>query len=79
MRISDALLTASADAALKSRDSSVKRNVALIKRLRALSEDTRQAVLEDIDKVNQSKVGATAVAFSPALSVAPRPARSVAS
>ncbi len=47
---------ACAAASLKSRESSVKRNVALIKRLRALSEDTCQAVLEDIDRVNQSKV-----------------------
>ena len=47
---------ACAAASLKTRESSVKRNAALIKRLRALSEDTCQAVLEDIDKVNQSKV-----------------------
>lgn len=42
---------------LKSRDSSIKRNNALLKRLRALSEDTKEGVLADIQKVNQSKVG----------------------
>ena len=41
---------------LKSRDSSIKRNNALLKRLRALSEDTKEGVLADIQKVNQSKV-----------------------
>lgn len=45
-----------ADDALKSRDSSVKRNTSLVKKLRGLSEDTWQAVLDDIQKVNQSKV-----------------------
>ena len=41
---------------LKARDSSIKRNNALLKRLRALSEDTKQAALADIQKVNQSRV-----------------------
>ena len=35
----------------------MKRNSALIRKLRALSEESRQGVLDDIAKTNQSKVG----------------------
>lgn len=45
-----------ADDVLKSRDSSIKRNNALLKRLRAVSEDTKQTVVDDIQKVNQIRV-----------------------
>eukprot|EP00798_Chlamydomonas_sp_ICE-L_P014701 gene14701-20741_t len=48
--------------ALKQLDSSVKRNTALIKKLRAVSEDSVKGVLEDISKVNQLKYVSEAVA-----------------
>ena len=37
-------------------DSSVKRNTAVLKKLRQLSEDSSASILEDLHKVNQSKV-----------------------
>ena len=43
--------------ALKQLDSSMKRNSALIRKLKALSEESRQSILDDIAKTNQSKVG----------------------
>ena len=42
--------------ALRELDSSVKRNTALIKRLRLINEDTRQSLLEDISRTKQTKV-----------------------
>lgn len=50
-------LVATDDSALKGLDSSMKRNTALTRKLRQLSEDTRQSILDDIAKTNQSKVG----------------------
>ena len=35
----------------------MKRNSALIRKLKALSEESRQSILDDIAKTNQSKVG----------------------
>lgn len=35
----------------------MKRNSALIRKLRTLSEESRAALLDDIAKTNQSKVG----------------------
>lgn len=46
------------DAALRKLDASVKRNTALIKKLRSVSEESRAALLDDISRTNQSKVGA---------------------
>lgn len=43
---------------LKGLDSSMKRNTALLRKLRQLGEDTRASLLEEVAKVNQSKVGA---------------------
>ena len=37
-------------------DSSVKRNTAVLKKLRQLSEDSSASILEDLHKVNQTKV-----------------------
>ncbi|EFN54863.1 hypothetical protein CHLNCDRAFT_134932 [Chlorella variabilis] len=48
--------------ALKRLDSSMKRNSALIRKLKALSEESRRSVLDDISKTNQSKRGAAALA-----------------
>ena len=47
--------------ALKRLDSSMKRNAALMRKLRALGEDSRQGVLDDIAKTNQSKVSVRGV------------------
>lgn len=44
------------DSQLKNLDSSMKRNTALLRKLRQISEDTKQSILADIVKVNQSKV-----------------------
>lgn len=46
-----------ADADLRKLDASVKRNTALIKKLRSVSEESRAALLDDISRTNQSKVG----------------------
>lgn len=46
----------------KSLDSSVKRNSALIKKLRQLSEESKESLLSDIQKTNQSKYVTEAVA-----------------
>ena len=46
----------------KSLDSSVKRNSALIKKLRQLSEESKESLLSDIQKTNQSKYVSEAVA-----------------
>lgn len=43
-------------------DSSVKRNSALIKKLRQLSEESKESLLSDIQKTNQSKYVSEAVA-----------------
>lgn len=40
---------------LKKLDSSVKRNTALVKKLKSTSEDTKDSLLEEIRKTNQSK------------------------
>ncbi len=45
------------DANLRKLDASVKRNTALIKKLRSVSEESRAALLDDISRTNQSKVG----------------------
>ena len=42
--------------ALKKLDSSMKRNTALIRKLKQLGEDSRKSVLDDVAKTNQSKV-----------------------
>jgi regulator of nonsense transcripts 2 len=41
---------------LRKLDASVKRNTALIKKLRGISEESRAGLLEDILRTNQSKV-----------------------
>lgn len=41
---------------LKKLDASVKRNTALIKRLRNITEDSAASLLDDIARTNQSKV-----------------------
>ena len=41
---------------LKQLDSSVKRNNALIKKLKQLTEDTSASVMDEVQKVNQAKV-----------------------
>ena len=41
---------------LRKLDSSVKRNSALVKKLRQVGDESRQTLLEDIAKTNQSKV-----------------------
>ena len=41
---------------LRNLDSSVKRNTGLIKRLRLISDETRQSLLDDIAKTKQTKV-----------------------
>ena len=46
----------------KSLDSSVKRNSALIKKLRQLSDESKESLLSDIQKTNQSKYVSEAVA-----------------
>ena len=46
----------------KALDSSVKRNSALIKKLRQLSEESKESLLSDIQKTNQSKYVSEAVA-----------------
>ena len=38
----------------------MKRNTALLRKLRQVSEETREAVLADVRKTNQSKVGRVA-------------------
>lgn len=43
---------------LKQLDSSIKKNSTLTKKLRQLTEDSKQPILDDIRKTNQSKVGA---------------------
>jgi regulator of nonsense transcripts 2 len=50
------------EADLRSLESSIKRNTALIKKLKALSEDSKKALLDDVAKVNQSKYVSEAVA-----------------
>ena len=50
------------DSESKTLDSSVKRNSALIKKLRQLSEETKESLLLDILKTNQSKYVSEAVA-----------------
>ena len=52
------------DSELRMLDSSVKRNTALVKRLRQLSEDNTASVLEDISRTNQSKVATDAAVQS---------------
>ncbi len=44
------------DADLRKLDASVKRNTALIKRLRSVSEESKAGLLEEISRTNQSKV-----------------------
>lgn len=44
------------EAELKQLDASMKRNSAIIRKLRALSEESRASLLDDIAKTNQSKV-----------------------
>ena len=44
------------DSALKKLDSSVKRNTALVKKLRQANEETRESLLEEVRRTNQSKV-----------------------
>lgn len=58
----DALPLAEAD--LRKLDASVKRNTALIKRLRGVSEESKAGLLEEISRTNQSKVIIGAVAGS---------------
>ncbi|CAL8462985.1 g2519 [Coccomyxa elongata] len=50
------------DADLRKLDASVKRNTALIKKLRSVSEESRAALLDDISRTNQSKYVSEAVA-----------------
>ncbi len=50
------------EAALRKLDASVKRNSALTKKLRGISEEGRTALLEDIARTNQSKVKAPSAA-----------------
>lgn len=50
------------DAEAKQLDSSVKRNSALIKRLRQLTDDAKESLLTDIQKTNQSKYVSEAAA-----------------
>lgn len=45
-----------AEQELRKLDSSVKRNTALIKKLRLINEDTKEALLDDIRRANQTKV-----------------------
>lgn len=47
---------------LKKLDSSVKRNTALVKKLRQVTEENKDAILDDIRKVNQTKYVSEAVA-----------------
>ena len=57
------IVTGSAgDAELRKLDSSVKRNTATLNKLRKLSDEAGPAVLEDLKKVNQSKVRQVACA-----------------
>lgn len=49
------------DSESKSLDSSVKRNSALIKKLRQLSDESKDSLLSDIQKTNQSKYVSEAV------------------
>ncbi|KAL6779603.1 UPF2 [Auxenochlorella protothecoides x Auxenochlorella symbiontica] len=63
------------EAALAQLDSSMKRNTALTRKLRTLTEETRASVLEDAARTNQSKYVAEAAA---ALVEAPQKARDVA-
>ncbi len=44
------------EGSLKKLDSSVKRNTALIKKIRQVNEDTKEGLLDDIRRTNQSKV-----------------------
>lgn len=44
------------EAEMKNLDSSMKRNTALIRKLKQASEDSRKSILDDIAKANQSKV-----------------------
>jgi hypothetical protein len=55
-------LFSSDDSFFRSLDSSVKRNTAAIKKLRALSEETRVALLEELKGVNLTKYVSEAVA-----------------
>jgi regulator of nonsense transcripts 2 len=41
---------------LRKLDSSMKRNTALLRKLKQLSEDSKQSILLDVTKTNQSKV-----------------------
>ncbi|BDA48017.1 Regulator of nonsense transcripts 2 [Coccomyxa sp. Obi] len=50
------------DSDLRKLDASVKRNTALIKKLRSVSEESRAALLDDISRTNQSKYVSEAVA-----------------
>jgi hypothetical protein len=47
----------SGDAEFKKLDSTVKRNTALVKKLRQIAEDGLESLLKDILATNQSKVG----------------------
>lgn len=42
---------------LKLLDASMKKNTALTRKLKQLSEETKQSILDDIARTNQSKVG----------------------
>ena len=57
----EALYAAAKDFDPKSLDSSVKRNSALIKKLRQLTEESKESLLSDIQKTNQSKYVSEAV------------------
>lgn len=56
------LACAADDAALSRLDSSIKKNAAFIKRLRQAGEDSRRALLDDINRLNLSKYVSEAVA-----------------
>ncbi len=58
------LPAASDEDALKMLDSSMKRNTALTRKLKQLSEESKQSILDDIAKTNQSKVGLALAARS---------------
>ena len=42
---------------LKKLDSGIKKNTALIKKIRLVNEDTREGLLDEMRRTNQSKVG----------------------
>ena len=50
------------EGALKKLDSSMKRNTALLRKLKQLSEEARQGLVDEVAKTNQSKYVAEAVA-----------------